>query len=758
MKVSEDIQRLLIECVEHFDKEDTSVRERQIRTWKRLKLFWEGFQKTWYSEVAHDWRIDTNESESEQSYYDKPVNVFRAYLESIIAALSVTVPPIKCFPDDADNTLDLSTARAGDKISQIIYRHNDVPLLWLHALFIYCTEGMVACYSYPKEDEEYGTYTQKKYEESEETQQSVKCPNCGFTLNETTNPDVFLPDELTQSNNSSNKNGENESNQNGQELCPACGQMMTPSVQQETLTVTRLVGETTSPKSRVCLEAYGGLYIKVANYAKTQKDTPYLGFSYETHYANAIERFNHLHSKKDKLFKNKISTSTGPKDPYEQYGRLSNQYQGEYPINNVTVRNFWLRPSAFNILDEDDARRLKKLFPKGVKVVLVNDEFGEAQPESLDDHWTLTYNPLSDFIHHDPLGMLLVSIQEITNDLISLILQTIEHGIGQTFADPGVLNFPAYRNMEAVPGGIYEAIPKSGKGLNDAFYEARTATLSPEVMPFATNIQSLAQLVSGALPSLFGGALQGSETASQYSMSRAQALQRLQNVWKIFTIWWKQIFGKAIPLFIKLVQDDERDVQRNQDGSFINVFIRKAELEGKIGKIELEANENLPLTWSQIKDVVEKLLQINSPEIMAVLGSPENLPAIRDALGLVDFYVPGEDSVEKQYDEIKILLNSEPSPLPDGSEGPSVEVDPVFDNNQIEFEIVRKWVTSEAGRQAKIDNPNGYRNVLLHGKMHQQAMMPSPQQQTGQAPGAKPNPLEMQPTPIQGEGNVNTIQ
>ena len=758
MKVSEDIQRLLIECVEHFDKEDTSVRERQIRTWKRLKLFWEGFQKTWYSEVAHDWRIDTNESESEQSYYDKPVNVFRAYLESIIAALSVTVPPIKCFPDDADNTLDLSTARAGDKISQIIYRHNDVPLLWLHALFIYCTEGMVACYSYPKEDEEYGTYTQKKYEESEETQQSVKCPNCGFTLNETTNPDEFLPDELTQSNNSSNKNGENESNQNGQELCPACGQMMTPSVQQETLTVTRLVGETTSPKSRVCLEAYGGLYIKVANYAKTQKDTPYLGFSYETHYANAIERFNHLHSKKDKLFKNKISTSTGPKDPYEQYGRLSNQYQGEYPINNVTVRNFWLRPSAFNILDEDDARRLKKLFPKGVKVVLVNDEFGEAQPESLDDHWTLTYNPLSDFIHHDPLGMLLVSIQEITNDLISLILQTIEHGIGQTFADPGVLNFPAYRNMEAVPGGIYEAIPKSGKGLNDAFYEARTATLSPEVMPFATNIQSLAQLVSGALPSLFGGALQGSETASQYSMSRAQALQRLQNVWKIFTIWWKQIFGKAIPLFIKLVQDDERDVQRNQDGSFINVFIRKAELEGKIGKIELEANENLPLTWSQIKDVVEKLLQINSPEIMAVLGSPENLPAIRDALGLVDFYVPGEDSVEKQYDEIKILLNSEPSPLPDGSEGPSVEVDPVFDNNQIEFEIVRKWVTSEAGRQAKIDNPNGYRNVLLHGKMHQQAMMPSPQQQTGQAPGATPNPLEMQPTPIQGEGNVNTIQ
>src|SRR5207249_141929 len=276
-------------------KEDTSVRERQIRTWKRLKLFWEGFQKTWYSEVAHDWRIDTDSDESEQSYYDKPVNVFRAYLESIIAALSVTVPPIKCFPDDDDNTLDLSTARAGDKLAQLIYRHNDVSLLWLHALFIYCTEGMVACYSYPRADEEYGTYTEKKYEESDEKQQTTVCPECGFTLNETTNPDEFLPNELIP-----DMGGNSDEKMNGPtELCPACNQMMTPSVQQETLTITRLIGETQKPKSRVCLEAYGGLYIKVANYAKTQKDTPYLGFSYETHYANAIERFSHLHSRKD---------------------------------------------------------------------------------------------------------------------------------------------------------------------------------------------------------------------------------------------------------------------------------------------------------------------------------------------------------------------------------------------------------------------------------------------------------------------------
>ena len=105
---------LLKQIVDHFDDEDRGVRDRQIRTWRRLKLMWENVQHAYYSEVAHDWRIPETErtgDESDQGYYDKPVNVYRAYLESIIAALSVTVPPITCYPDDADNPLDITTAR-----------------------------------------------------------------------------------------------------------------------------------------------------------------------------------------------------------------------------------------------------------------------------------------------------------------------------------------------------------------------------------------------------------------------------------------------------------------------------------------------------------------------------------------------------------------------------------------------------------------------------------------------------------------------
>lgn len=767
MATSDNVRTALKTLVDIYDKEDRAIRERQIRTWRRLKMFWEGFQRAWYSEVAHDWRIwdETTVDTSDQSYYDKPVNIFRAYLESIVAALSVTVPPVQCFPDDADNPLDLSTAKAGDKIAQLIYKHNDAILLWIHALFIYCTEGMVACYSYPREDESYGTYQKKEYEDQEETHQYAKCPECGFTIQDTlvgrqqANPqdeermedleDKYMPEDEDVKTQAAIE----------RDVCPACLKMVDPVITQEPFVVTRLIGITNEPKTRVCLEAYGGLYVKVPNYAKKQSDCPYLIFAYETNFVNAIEKYGELDGKR---LRQKIKASTGPKDPYEEWGRLNPQYQGEYPQNVVTVRNAWLRPCSFNALDDEDMiKTLKRKYPNGCKVVFVNDEFAEACNESLDDCWTLTQNPLADFIHHDPLGLLLTSIQEITNDLIALTVQTIEHGIPQTFADPGVLDFDAYRQMETVPGGVYEAKPKTGQRVGDGFYEVKTATLSQEVLPFFQQLQSLGQLVSGALPSLFGGQMQeGSGTASEYSMSRAQALQRLQNTWKMFTIWWKQIFGKAVPMYIKEVQEDEKDVQRDDNGNFINVFIRKAELEGKIGKVELEANENLPITWNQQKDIVMQLLKAGVPEVLQILGAPENLPVIRNAIGLVDFYVPGEDDRTKQYDEIKQLLNSEPIPDPaTGQEMPSVEIDVDYDNHAIEFEICRSWITGEAGRQAKIDNQNGYRNVLLHGKLHlnQMRQLQASQPSKGAAPPEKPNANDMSAAPITGEENVSTV-
>lgn len=755
-KYPAEVENLLKKLVDHFHMDDYTVRQSQIRTWRRLKMLWENFQSAYYSDVAHDWRIPTaviNEQNNDQDYYDKPINVFRAYLESIIAALSITIPGIKCYPDDAENVLDITTAKAGDKIGKLIYRHNDVSLLWLHALFVYCTEGMVAAYNYSDSKPDYGKYTNKTYENHIEKHLVATCPNCGAEMDDTElqSEDDAEPDLSQYPQNS--------------EYCQACGSQVIPQISQEEFEVSELVEEEEKYKTRQCIDAYGGLYVKVPNWARTQEDCPYLCLSYETHYVNALDCLPNLRGEID----------AGVFEPYEVWGRLSPQYRNEYPREQVTMRHWWFRPSAYNIFTDKEMALLNRHFPEGVRCDLVNDVYGGAEPAELDDDWTLTYNPMSDYVHSDPIGLLLVSIQEITNDLISLTLQTVEHGISQTFADPTVLNFRGYQQLESAPGQIFPAKPKAGKSLNDSFYEVKTASLSPEVMPFGNEIQSMGQLVSGALPSLFGGAMQDQKTASGYAMSRAQALQRLQNTWKMFTTWWKTIFSKAIPKYIDAMEDDEKNVELDKNGGFINSWIRLSELSGKIGRFELEANENLPLTWSQRKDVIMQLVQLNNPDILQMLWAPENRALLKEAIGLDDFFIPGEDDRSYYLGVIFQLLSAAPTVDPTGidamgqpmeQELPSVDVDPDYDNPELGFEIIRNWIRSEPAQLAKVENPDGYRNVLLYGKQlmmllqqaaMQQQMMAASQEGNGAGPNAKKPKETDKNAPIEGEADVKTV-
>jgi hypothetical protein len=767
---SEEIKHSLKTLVDLFDREDDQSRQRQIRQWKRLMYMWSGITKMWWSETAHDWRIfdDATEGSDDQSYYDKTINVFRAYLESIIAAMSATVPGVKCKPDDANNVNDVLTAKGGTKISELIYSHNDAPLLWSKALFIYCTQGMIAAYNYTDKSREYGLINSADYKDVEEKQQSYNCPKCQKSL-DSLNIMAAIEKELIEDD--EYDPGEDDVDlhtliSNDKIICEECQQEIDPELKEEVITVTRMVGMTQKPKARQIIEVEGGLFVKVPNYARCQKECPYLEYAYETHVSFVYAKYPKL--RKENKDVTSESDSSG-NNLYARWGRLAPAYYGEYPSNTPTVRNWWLRPDSFESLgDENRVKELKEKFPDGCKVVFINEQFAEACNESLDDHWTLTYNPLSEFIHFDPLGLLLTSIQEITNDLVSLTVQTIEQGIPQTFVDPTVVNLKAYREAEVMPGAIYGAKPKSGKALSDSFYEVKTAQLSQEVGPFATQIQEMGQLVSGAMPSLFGGSqANSSRTASQYAMSRAQSLQRLQTPWKMLTFWWKNIFGKVIPAYIKDMKDDERIVKQ-MGNNWLNVIIKKSEMDGKIGEVELEAADDLPMTTAQVRDLVMQLFNLNNPKIMEIIGSPANLPLLQTTFGLNDLHLPGEDDREKQLEEIQELMNAAPTmgmgqpdpvtgqaqPQPESSIQPELMVD----SHDIEAEICRIWLVSEAGRQAKVDNNEGYQNVLLHMKTHIMMMQQLQQMMGGgdnQPPSQNSNPSKKPGTTVSGPTTQN---
>jgi len=806
-KIDDKVEALLSQVVDHFDKEDRVVREMQLRRCRRMKLYWNNFSQIYWSESARDYRVVASESlpynDNDQEFYDRPVNILRAFTETIIAALSIQIPGIACVPDDADNPQDISTAKNGDHIAELLYKHNDIIWQWLQAMYIHCTEGMVAAYCYEKSDKSYGSYTEREYKDEEV--ESYVCPHCQAQLEE----GLFAAQQAVQQNPSiadqvqqaveqqiQSKNSEMEQftdeidNQFGPDddsadldyeadkglVCPECAAELDPEMGRTKLIIPRFIGKNNQAKSRICIEVYGGLYIKIANYAKKQCDTPYLIYSYETHYTNALEMYDDLW---DEIPQGGWGNQGIP-DPYEQYARLNPQYRNGFPSEQVTIRNAWLRPAAFNILKEEDAKLLKKKYPDGAKVVKINQKVVDACNENLDDCWTLTRDPMHDYINHDPLCELLTNIQDITNDLISLVLQTIEHGIVQTWADPSVVNFGAQKQIEAAPGTVTPTKPMSGsKNIGEAFHETKSATLAPEVFQFYQIINQLGQFVSAAMPSIFGGSQESgsSRTASEYAMSRTASLQRLQTPWRMFTIWWKEIFGKAIPAYMKLIKEDERFVKRDDNGNFANVYIRKAELAGKIGSVELDASEQIPVSDEDKAQLIMRLMELNNEEITRAFTSPENLPFIRKIVKMPEFRLPGEDDRQKQMEEIQELIASRPIPpmptdiitsqqdpnAPPPEPLPSVEPDPLVDDHAIEAQICRNWLISEAGRLCKIENPPGYMNVMLHMKAHMaiiaqqqmQAMMTG--QQPGQQPPAGQNG-QQQPKPEQSSEIINGAQ
>lgn len=730
-KEEDEITRLLHRVADHFIDEDKAVRERQIRHWRQLKLYWANFSQIYWSDVAHDYRIydrDTVNDDNDQEYYDRPINVFRAFLETIIAALSIQIPAIQCIPDDAENPDDLSTAKAGDKVAAHHYKQNDVILLWLKALYIYCTEGLIAFYNYTDEDEKYGIYREKKYREEEV--EAYVCPLCEVRIADEiftrTQRDRFDPDiddvELLDI-----------VNLDDEVICPYCGEALDPNLQKSKITIRRLTGTTKKAKSRVKVEVFGGLYVKIANYARCQGDTPYLIYAYETNYVNALEDW-------PKLWDNVPQggwSNQGLTDPYEQFGRLNTQYRGEYPDDVVTCQEIWLRPAAFNVLSKEESKILHDKFPAGAKICLVNDICADHCPEKLDDHWTLTQNPLTDYLNHDPAGELLTNVQDVINDLISLTLQTVEHGIPQTWADPAVVDFAAQRQIEAQPGTISPTKTQGGnRNIGESFYSNKAAALAPEVLQLFRIMQELGQFVSGAMPSLFGGS-QGkgaSKTASEYAMSKGMALQRLQTPWRMLTVAWKQLYAKVIPATFACLVEDERFVEKDDKGNFLNVWVRTGEIQGRIGDVDLEAGEQIPITEEQQRDMILEIMQMNNPILAQALTTPENLNSLRKVIRIPQFRIPGEDDRIKQLEEIELLINSTPIAMPPTEEDaliamdqgmepqptemPSVQVDPIVDNHQIEADTCRAWLVGPAGRLAKTENPDGYLNVLLHMKEH----------------------------------------
>jgi hypothetical protein len=600
-------------------------------------------------------------------------------------------PPSAIFyPDDADVEEDIVTARACVKLKENLERFNQAQLLIIKSLMILFNQGTVAAYIYNRKSSKYGTYSTPQFGESYTLYTVLlNCPECGSNIDEV----IFqkekgkVPEETKE--------------------CLVCGFKGIPNQEEYEEQIPQITGSTLQPKSRTVIDIYSPLFVYIPFYARKQEHIPYLRLRFEQHYS-ALKNIY------PKLKKKGFSAGVDRLNADERGIQI-----GVNASNLSTVDCWWIRDWGFDIIDgkDNEIKRLKELYPDGCYLVVVDDQIVEVHNENLDDHWEISNNPLSHYIHADPLGKPLAPIQDLKTEVTDLQIETFEHAIPETWARPDVVDFKKYSKSKAAPGMMYPALPAAdpGENLSSAFHSIKTASLSEETEIFSNKLDTAGQFVSASFPSIYGGPMtSGSKTAREYSESRTMALQRLSLPWNVVKYFWAGLMAKAVPLYIHALRqmgEDERIVEKVKTG-FINTWIRQADIEGNIGKVEADADEGLPLSPAQLNGVLTQLMSLKDENLSEAIFHPENSQFVARALGAPDFYIPNSDERNKQYAEFADLLSGIP-----------VEVRP-WENHQVEGEVCRSFLYNPTGLMVKKNNPEGWAMIEEHMLLHFEANKP----------------------------------
>src|SRR5437899_928587 len=535
-KFSDRYEDYILEILNLIEKENDSIRQDQIRMWKRNDEYWSGNQFIFFNEAIDDWdavgpsglrsgSCDLGSDERSESglLYDYVFNVYKAHGESIVAALTQGVPRVEFFPYDADSADDISSAKSKTDIGVLIQRHNNVKQILMEIAQTLFNQGSCGVYRYRRTDEKYGIKKVNNYGPGKV--QADICPECGG--------DIEMSGEIGR--------------------CKDCGYQGPPQVEERDGVVLLSIDEI--PKSRECIEVYGPLHWKVPYYCSKQEEFGYLINYNEEHIARLFDLFPD--------FKDEIAAQ---EDSKERYVRTPSVYAsagwGSSDDRNLrTVKRVWLRAWMFESLlsgqsdsmeRENIVKKLKEEFEDGLYVTVINKKIVDYQQESMDKCWTIIKSGPSRYIHSDPLGQALIPIQEIKNQLGNLTIETIEHGIPTTFVRSGILDFDQYGQQEASPGTLTEVEIPPGQNINESFKELKLATPSKEIEVFAARLDEDAQFLTGDYPSIYGGPSEGkSRTLGEYVQSGNRALQRLGLANEFMHQGWKSVVEKSVNAFIE---------------------------------------------------------------------------------------------------------------------------------------------------------------------------------------------------------------
>ncbi len=238
-------------------------------------------------------------------------------------------------------------------------------------------------------------------------------------------------------------------------------------------------------KGQVCIDHYGSLELATPPWCNEFWEFPWLQSQFEVHKGKLKAAYPHV--------ADKISANV-PMNAEDVYGRATRLavaqglpvlHPGDVMYNLVTYLRTWLRPWAFDSLDDKAiSKQLKDLFPDGCYCAFAGQTYCESRNEKMSDHWRVMHALPGDGQSRPAVGEASLEIQDQVNTLGNMAIEAFEYGIPPVYADTEVLDFEALTQRTIEPGVHVPARPRSGQQLAQAFFQPNPAEVPAQLFTY----------------------------------------------------------------------------------------------------------------------------------------------------------------------------------------------------------------------------------------------------------------------------------
>lgn len=657
---------------------------------------------------------DSNQS---NGAYDYTQNIYRGYCRKMEAVLGTRIPNATAVPDDPSNDDDIRGAREANNAAQYIRQKNElqVQILWLvFSLFNFGTSFWNL--EWVVDGDRYGYKTVPQFgEEDVSMGGGFDCPQCGA------GHDI-----------------EDQDNPAAPSTCQECGSAMEGAGFRAPFSASAPADLPPKQVARGALEIdiLDGTEVSVpldADGRKGVNDCAWLRREHEVHKSKLLQQWGEILRNKEAK-ENAFDDQTASM----QYGESVRSAMAS-PIGVVRPKreNRWTEvtedwtPQMYEMIDDKSIRQLvKENYPEGLRITAVKGIIVDLENRKLTTHWQECQPEPTKRIMADSLGDDWLITNDILNNVLNQCNETIERANEPGFADPTRVDLDAWQRRRSNPADLIPAIPPAGRSLADIIHRPAPVEYSQQIPAFRGQVEATSQQNSGLLEVIWGGDT-SDPTARQTELKTNAAIRQLSVIWVMIGKSLEKVYEKGC----KILAEHEDGVlsfskaKANEYGKFDTVAVVIEDLKG--GNYHFEADEAIPMTWGQQRDLLMWMLDKPAEILQAWgLGDPLNIFEFKELLGMPGMRVPHLDDRDKGMDIISRLAQEQPQtgPVnPDGTPGekqPSIQPD-WEDDSEFMAKLAKAYLVVNFKMQEK--DPAGYENVQLWGQAHEKrANVPPP--------------------------------